>query len=152
MRVLHSRRRGWGQAIAGHATAGWAARDCISHDTGKQTTAIDTGAAMKRLGQMILLMCGAPQRHILARLAKMNWLVSRTLGHLAPMTVAHPAEIATDITDYHGDIRALELIAHCVHLCITVLATQHARVIDLRVAGDQLMPRVGSRCAFVHSL
>ena len=98
----------------------------LAYDTGEQATTIGTGAAMKHIRQVKLLMRGAPQRHILARLAKMNWLVSRTLGHLAPMTVAHPAEIAADIADHHADIRALVLIAHSVHLCITVLAAQHA--------------------------
>ena len=87
---------------------------------------------MQRLGQVILLVRGAPQRHILARLAKMNWLLSRALGHLAPMAVAHPAELAADIADHHADIRAFILIAHSVRLCITELAAQHACVIDVK--------------------
>ena len=107
--MLHSRLRGWGQAIAGHTTAGWAAGNCSSHDASKQTTTIDTCAAMKRIGQMILLMRAAPQRHTLAYFAQMNWLLTGTLGHRAPTIVADPAEVIADIADYHADIRALRL-------------------------------------------
>jgi hypothetical protein len=94
----------------------------MGHDAGKQAATIDTWAPMQRLGQMILLMRAAPQRQTLARFAQMNWLVTRTLGHRAPTTVAHPAEIAADIADHHAGIRALVLIAHSVRLCITLLA------------------------------
>ena len=101
---------------------GWAARDCSGHDAGKQAAAIDAGTSMQRLGQMILLMRAAPQRQTLARFAQMNWLLSRTVGHRAPTIVAHPAEITADVTDHHVGIRALVLIAHSVHLCITGFA------------------------------
>jgi len=105
--------------------AGWAARDSSGHDTGKQAATIGTGAAMQRIGQMILLMRGTPQRHAPAHFAQMNWLFTRTLGHRAPAIVAHPAEIVANIADHHADIRTLVLKAHSVHLCITVLAAQH---------------------------
>jgi len=107
---------------------------------------------MKHMGQMILLMRVAPQRHTLARFAQMNWLLTRAPGHRAPPTVAHPAELTADIAYYYADIRALVLIAHSVHLCITVLAAQHAHVTDLRTSGDVLMTQAGSSCAFVCSL
>jgi hypothetical protein len=75
---------------------------------------------MQRLAQVILLMRATPQRFTLARFAQMNWLLTRTLGHRAPTTVAYPAEIAADIADHHAGIRALVLIAHSVRLCITL--------------------------------
>ena len=82
----------------------------------------------------------------------MNWLLTRTLRHRAPTTVAHPAEIAADITNHYADIRALILIAHSVHLCITVLAAPHALVIDPRFSGDAPITHAGGGCAFVLSL
>jgi len=107
---------------------------------------------MKYMGQMILLMRAAPQRHTLARFAQVNWLLTCTLGHRAPTIVAHPAEIAADITNHYADIRALILIAHSVHLCITVLAAPHGLVIDPRLSGDVPVTHAGGGCAFVLSL
>ena len=107
---------------------------------------------MKYMGQMILLMRAAPQRHTLARFAQVNWLLTCTLGHRAPTIVAHPAEIAADITNHYADIRALILIAHSVHLCITVLAAPHALVIELRLSGGVPITHASGGCAFVLSL
>jgi len=92
---------------------------------------------MKYMGQMILLMRAAPQRHTLARFAQMNWLLTCTLGHRAPTIVAHPAEIAADITNHYADIRALVLIAHSVHLCITVFVAHHTQVVEFGTASSR---------------
>ena len=82
-------------------------------------------------------MRAAPQRHTLALFAQMNWLLTRTLGHRAPTTVANPTEIAADITNHYADIRALILIAHSVHLCITVFAAHHAQVVEFGTASSR---------------
>jgi hypothetical protein len=100
--------------------AGGAAGNRIGHHTRKQTTAIGTGAAMKHMGQMVLLMRGAPQRHTLARFTQVNRLLIRAVGHRAPPAVADPAEIAADIASHDADIRALVLIAHSVYTFVSL--------------------------------
>jgi hypothetical protein len=127
-RWLGIRLRRWQHAIASGAAAGWAAGDRIDHCAGKQPAAINTRAAMQRFRQTILLVCRTPQRHTPACSAQVNWLLFRTLRHLAPVRIAHPAEIVTDIADYYANIPTLVLIAHSVHLCSTVLAAQLTQV------------------------
>jgi len=73
-----------------------------------------------------------------------NRLLAGAFGHLAPMTVAHPAEIAADITNHYADIGTLVLIAHSVHLCITVLAAQHTHVLNSSTNGAVLITLAGS--------
>ena len=75
---------------------------------------------MERIGPMVLLVREAPHSQALAGLAEVNGLIDRALRRLAPVTIANPAKVAANIADHYADIRSLILIAHRVHLCITV--------------------------------
>jgi hypothetical protein len=104
-----------GLLIARRTTAGWATGDLIAHDAGKQAAAIDTAAAMEGIGQMVLLVRRAPHGHTVADPAEVNRLLACALRHLAPVTIADPAEVVTEIADDHLDIRAFIFVAHRVH-------------------------------------
>jgi hypothetical protein len=80
---------------------------------------------MEDVGQVILLVRGAPHGHTLADPAQVDRLLAGALRHFAPVPVANPAKIAADIADHHLHIRTLKLIAHRVHLCITDSTAQH---------------------------
>jgi hypothetical protein len=97
---------------------------------------------MKHIGQMILLVRGAPHSYAPACLAEVDRLIASGLRHFVPVAVADPAKVLTDIADNHTDIRSLELITHYIHLCITRLAAQHcAGALSWRVtfAGKEVM-------------
>ncbi len=105
-------RQSW--LLARRAATGWAAGDLLAHNAGKQAAAIGAGAAVEGIGPMILLVCWAPYRQRLAGCAKVCGPLAHVLRHLAPVAVADPAEVATQIADHHLNIRALILVAHRV--------------------------------------
>src|SRR5262245_35729011 len=74
---------------------------------------------MERIGEMILLVGRAPHSHTLADLAKVNRLLACALRHLAPVAIADPAEVTTEVADHHLNIRAFVFVAHSVHPCNT---------------------------------
>jgi hypothetical protein len=80
---------------------------------------------MEPIGPMVLLVCEAPHSQALAGLAEVNRLLDRALLRRAPVTVANPAKVAAEVADHHPDIRAFILVAHPVHLCISVSTAQH---------------------------
>ena len=62
---------------------------------------------MKCIRPMILLVREAPHSLLLARSAEVQVLLGRALRHLAPMTIADPAKLATEVANHYLDIRAL---------------------------------------------
>jgi hypothetical protein len=97
----------------------------MAHDTSKQAAALGTGTPMERIGSMILLVREAPHGQAPAGLAEVNGLLDGALRHLAPVTVTNPAKVTAEVTDHHLNIRTFILIAHRVHLCITLSTAQH---------------------------
>src|SRR5689334_10014644 len=83
---------------------------------------------MQLIRPMILLVREAPHGQALTGLAEVNGLLDRALRRLAPVTVANPAKIATQVAHHYLDIRAFILVTHTVHLCISVSTAQHYAV------------------------
>ena len=104
-----------GRLLVCRTTAGWATNDLFVHDAGKQAAAIDTAATVEGIGQMILLVRRAPHGHALADPAEVNGPLACALRHLAPVTIADPAEVVAEVADDHLYIRAFICVAHRVH-------------------------------------
>jgi hypothetical protein len=93
--------------------------DLLTHDTGKQTTAVGTATPMEDIGPMILLVRGTPYGYAPAGAAEMCGLPIDALRHLAPVTVINPAKVATEIAGHNVYARRPDLITHRVHPCNT---------------------------------
>src|SRR5262249_6263702 len=115
------------------------AADLIAHQAGKQATTIDTAVAMEGIGQVILLVGRAPHSHALADPAEVNRLIVYALWHLAPMAVADPAEVATEVADHHLNIRAFVFVAHRVHPCNTSQTAPRCVACEASAPGTALL-------------
>lgn len=96
--------RGWLRRRGQTTPALRAMLDLLANIRCEQTTTDDTWPAMQAVLQMILLMCGAPNRRGSAFVAEVNRLILRVIAHPAPIPIAFGAELAADIANHDRDV------------------------------------------------
>lgn len=82
------------------------------HLSRKQSATVNTGAAMKRLGQMVGLMHLAPHSASSARPTQMHGIACPATAHLPPVAITDCADTLATVADDDRTVGLAFLVAH----------------------------------------